>query len=116
VPALRGIGCRFFVPDTLLALGQAQMGLGQTDLARATLNEAQAEAEEMGLNWFVWQILAARAQLETQDGQPNAGGEFLSQARQIVQRIADGLSDPELKASFLDRQVVRSLMAEPAAG
>ena len=113
--ALRGFGCRLFVPDTLLALGQARMGLGQTDLARAALSEAQAEAEELGLDWILWQILAARAQLEARDGRASAGGEYLSQARQIVQRIAEGLSGPELKSSFLDRQVVRALMGEPVA-
>jgi predicted ATPase/class 3 adenylate cyclase len=116
VPVLRRFGFKLFVPDTLLALGQAQLGLGQIDLARAALTEAQAEAEEMGLDWILWQILAARAQLETQAGRAAASGECLSQARQIVKRIADGLSDLELKASFLDRQVVRALMAEPAAG
>jgi len=112
---LHEFDCRLFVADTLLALGQAQMGLGQGDLARTALSQAQAEAEEMGLNWILWQILAARAELETRDGQATAGGACLSQARQIVHRIADGLSDPELKASFLDRQAVQALMTEPAA-
>ena len=104
---LRDIGWRLFVPDTLLALGQARMGLGQMDLARAALSEAQAEAEAMGLDWIQWQILAARAQLEMQDGHAADGLEFLGCARQIVQRIADGLHDRELKTSFLGRQVVR---------
>ena len=114
LPVLRGFGFRLLVPDAYLALGQAHMGLGQTDQARVALSEAQAEAQDQGLDWILWQILAARARLETQDGQISSGEEFLSQARQIVQRIAEGLSDPALRASFLDRQVVRSLMPEPA--
>jgi tetratricopeptide (TPR) repeat protein len=113
VPALRHANFRLLLPDMLLALGQAQLALGQTSLARAALSEAQAEAEEMGVDWFLWQILAARAQLETRDGQAGDSAEYLSRARQIVRRIADGLSDPELKTSFLDRQVVRALIAEP---
>jgi len=112
---LRDIGWRLLVPDTLLALGQAQMGLGQTQLARAALSEAQAEAEAQSLDWILWQILAARAELESRDSKPGMGETFLSQARLIVQRIAGGLSDPELQSSFLNQQRIQALLAEPAA-
>jgi tetratricopeptide (TPR) repeat protein len=109
LPVLRGFNCRLFVPDTLLALGEAHLGLGQMEPARARLAEAQREAEAMGLDWILWQILAARARLETQAGQAAAGISYLGQAQDVVQRIAGGLSDAGLRASFLDRPEVRAV-------
>ncbi len=108
---LRGTNYRLFVPDALLALGEAHLGLGQMEPARAALAEAQSEAKAMGVDWILWQILAARARLETQAGQAAAGNDYRGQAQAIVQRIADRLSDAGLRASFLERPDVRAVRA-----
>jgi tetratricopeptide (TPR) repeat protein len=106
---------RMLVPETQLALGQAYQHLGQVGAARAALETAQAEAEAIRLDWHLWQILAARAGLEEADGHPQQATAFMHRSREIIQRIADGLADPELRASLVALPGVRAVLGEPQA-
>ncbi|MEP7358476.1 MAG: hypothetical protein ABI847_14610, partial [Anaerolineales bacterium] len=112
---LRSYQIRLLVPETQLALGQAYEQLGQMGPARAALQTAQAEAESMGIDWHLWQILAARAKLERADGHPAEAEAFMAQSREIIQRIADELSDPALRASLLATAGVRAVLGQLAA-
>jgi hypothetical protein len=106
---LRTLGVRLVVPDMLLVLGQARSKLGQTDGARAALQEAQSEAEAMGLRWAHWQIAAARAEVECGAGNTAEAQQLLAQARNEITQIAEGVDDLELRATLLNRPVVRAL-------
>ena len=106
---LRGLQVRLNLPDLLLVLGQAQHALGQTDAARAALQEAETEAGAMGMRWVLWQVWAAQARLESAAGNATEALQFLAQARASLTQIADEISNPEYKASLLDRPIVRAL-------
>ena len=110
---LKASAIRALAPDTQLALGQAYQGLGQIEPARAAMQSAQMEAEAIGLNWYLWQVLAARAELEREADAAALAQEYLSHAQRIVERIAGDLSDLEQRAAFLARPVIRSLLPEP---
>ena len=107
---LRDVGVRLFVPDSLLILGRAHMALGQIVEAQAAIQEAQAEAEAMQLNWFLWNIYAFRAEVEKAAGQVGLSENYLAQARKTVEYIVDQIEEDDLKESFLSRPDIQLLM------
>jgi tetratricopeptide (TPR) repeat protein len=112
VERMHVLGARLLVPETLLVLGQARLALNETELARAALQEAESEAEAMGFRWTLWQIRAARAALECAAGNTAEAQRLQAQARAGIMQIAAELGDPELKASLLNRPVVRSVLEQ----
>jgi class 3 adenylate cyclase/tetratricopeptide (TPR) repeat protein len=106
---LHTLGIQLIVPDMLLVLAQARLGLGQTDAARAALQEAQSKGESMGMRWTLWQIIAARAQVESKAGNTAEAQQFMAKARNGLTQLAEEIGDLGLRTSLLNRPVVRAL-------
>lgn len=109
---LRRLGARTFVAPALHIQGRALLADGHLEAARRTLEEARAEAEDMGSQRMLWQIQAALAEVETRQGDEAAAERLRRQARAIVTGIADHAPTPELRASFLARPSVRAVREE----
>ncbi len=86
---------------------RGQQAAGDSAAAEATLGRAQAQAEAIGQQRMLWQILALQAALTDEPAQAEA---LLAQARAIVLSIADHAGSPELRASFLARPAVRAVI------
>lgn len=105
--ALNQLGLRIFIPEALYLRGQTLVAMGQTEAARETLLQAQAEAEAMGSRRMLWQILLALSQLETD---PAEVKQWRRQAQEIVTSIAANVSDPDLRTSFLKLPQVQEVL------
>ncbi len=99
---------RPFISEALYLRGECLMGLGQPEAARKTLLEAQTKAEAIGSRRMLWQILVALSRLETD---PTKARFLRQQAQEIVQSIVNGISNPELRASFLDLAEVQRVLS-----
>jgi tetratricopeptide (TPR) repeat protein len=106
---MRATSTPLLMSDLLLALGRAQVGLGQPETARAALRKARAEAEALQLRWTLWQILAELAPLERAAGQPEEAEAAVRQAREIIDYIAGHIGADDLRDSFLARPEVEKL-------
>lgn len=104
---LNQFGMRAYIPEALYLRGQTLMAMGQTEAARETLLQAQAEAEAIGSRRMLWQILFALSQLETD---PAEAKEWRHQAQEIVAYIAGNVSDSDLRTSFLGLPQVQEVL------
>jgi len=68
-------------------------------------------AQQTHSNLHLWVILADLATVRTRLGDEHRAAESRKQARAIVEKIADSLSEVGLRESFLDRPQVRALLA-----
>lgn len=100
---LRAFHIRTFLADALLIRGIALARMGRLDSAAQVLSDARGEAESIGSRRVLWQILAACSEVETRRGDLSAAQALRAQAREIVQYMADHISDEQLRASFLKR-------------
>jgi tetratricopeptide (TPR) repeat protein len=82
----QGSNMRMLLPHTLYLKSQALRGLGRVDEARALLERARAEADELGDRWEPWRILAALAEMETDAAQAAA---LRGEARAHIQYIGE---------------------------
>jgi class 3 adenylate cyclase/tetratricopeptide (TPR) repeat protein len=105
---LHHAGIRPFTEDAMLLKGRALAALERTSEAERALREARSTAEALRHRRILWEILAELARI--------AGDEertaLLIEARGIVQAIAETL-EPGLKASFLERRDIGTVLAEP---
>ncbi|HXV43608.1 MAG TPA: tetratricopeptide repeat protein, partial [Anaerolineae bacterium] len=104
---LNQAGMRAHMLEVLYLRGQILGAMGQTEEAYKTLLEAQAQAEAIGSRRMLWQILFALSQLETD---PTKAKQWRKQAQEIVADIADNISEPELRASFLGLPQVQMVL------
>jgi hypothetical protein len=74
-------------------------------MAQAVLEKAYTFANEGSHNRVLWKIAFALSELVPE---PQAS-ELRNQAREIIDTIATGLDDPELRQSFLNQPQVQSL-------
>jgi hypothetical protein len=107
---LRQSGVRSQIPKVLYLQGQACLGLGQVETARERLSQARAEAETIGSRRMLWQILFALSRLETDPTQANR---LRQQGQELVETIAGNISDPDLRASFLDLATIDKILIKP---
>jgi tetratricopeptide (TPR) repeat protein len=105
--SLNQFGLRSFISDVLYLRGQILGEMGQIEAARNTLLEARLEAEAIGSRRMLWQILFALSQLETD---PTKAKQWRKHAQEIVTDIADNISEPELRASFLGLPQVQMVL------
>jgi tetratricopeptide (TPR) repeat protein len=104
---LRTKGVVVLEAEALLALARAHIAAGRNDGANTELAEAIERAERLGERRVLWEALAASADLETR-----AGGDPVEprrKAREIVDEIASGLNEADLRERFLSRDDVRAL-------
>ncbi|HLG75080.1 MAG TPA: AAA family ATPase, partial [Ktedonobacteraceae bacterium] len=74
---------------------------GQCDEAIAALAAACRLAEEISLPGEQWQILATLAELYDHTGQQGQAQQMRTRATQIIQHLAEQITDDRLRASFL---------------
>jgi hypothetical protein len=108
---LRHYGMRSEIPETLYLLSQALLGLDQADAARNRLQEATVEAESIGSQRMMWQILAALSRLEPD---PAEADRLRQQASAIIDFIAGHIPTPDLRTSFLSLPDVQAVL-EPGS-
>ena len=116
VNRLRALQFRFFFPDLLLQQGRAYAGMKEWNLAFDVLREAERVARAMPARPVLWEILAARSELEIRRGNLERARELKHKARAIVEWLAEQAPDdpsPEfgasLRASFLAQEKIRAL-------
>ena len=80
------------------------------DQASEVLREARAVAGKIGQRTVLWQILAALAEIEEQQGNKDKAKTYRDEARNIIDYIA-GHSGSELRSSFLSMPEVMPLLA-----
>lgn len=107
LPILRHFSGRIFLAHALYLQAHAHLGLGQTEAARAGLQEARAEAIATGSRADLWPILIALSRLETD---AVAVERLRRQAQAIVESIAARMPAPELRASFLSLPQARQAL------
>jgi tetratricopeptide (TPR) repeat protein len=106
---LRSKGVKVLEAEALIALARAQMAMGRDEEANAGLAEAIERAERLGERRVLWEALAISAELAARTGGDPA--EPRRRAREIVDEIAAGLADRDLRRRFLSREDVAGLAA-----
>lgn len=107
---LRDWGAGAYIPQVLTIRGRALLAAGQLEAAARTLEKARAKAEAMGSRQRLWQILAALAEVETARGNEEQAEGLGREAQEILREIAGRVPTADLRASFLARPDVRSLL------
>ena len=90
-----------YLARSLFLKGEILRKKGQVDEAAQILREAQIAAESIGAQWPLWQILAAQGRVHDDLGDSTAANSALTQARVILETIADRLPSLEMRNSFL---------------
>ena len=88
--------------------GRAEMALGQYNAARTVLLKAREFAEAQEERAVLWQILATLAEVEEACGSTDAAVDFLNQAQQVVDYIAEHAG--ELREMFLAWPEVQAVL------
>jgi tetratricopeptide (TPR) repeat protein len=97
-----------YLPEALFLKAKMHLINSEDDLAKAAFEQARLAAEAIGSRHYLWQILSAMAELES-DHEKSAA--LKTQARDNIQFIADHISSDELRALFLQSEAVKTLMA-----
>jgi len=97
-----------YLPEALFLKGQAYLMNGERDLAKDAFEQARLAAEVIGSRRYLWQILSAMAEIES-DHEKSAA--LKTQACETIQFIADHITSDELRSSFLQSEGPRALMA-----
>ncbi len=103
-------GASGYLPEENLARSRLLRELGRDDEAYDVLIEARDVAASTGARLIQWRILSELADLEAVQGNDDQAAHYQRKARGIVQFIADGLGDPQLRAGFLAQPEVRALI------
>ena len=109
------VGMKSRLGEALLVRGKALTTLEELEQAGEALQEAAKVAEEIGQRLLLWQILAALAEVETNEGNIAAAQATRGRAREIVVYMADHAGDYELRDSFLGLPEVRAVLANGTA-
>jgi len=110
--ALRRLGIHQFFPEVLYAQGRACLGQGDLEAAYRALEEARLEAETLGARRTLWKILAALGRIEAGRGHPAESQKLYQQAWEVIEYMAQHISPPELRESFLNQSEVRQVKDE----
>jgi len=98
----------------LRLLGEVQMRRGAKEEALQSFNEAIALLEEVGNPRQLWQAHASSASAYEQMGR---GGEAKDQwggAAELIRKVANGLSDRELRDGFLQAVPIQAILSKAA--
>ncbi len=101
-------GLNYFLGDLMLLQAQVLLAMdpAQPDRARSVLRQAKLALEEADAYRILWRILAALADL----ADPEEALALCKEAQQIIQRIAGGIEEPNLKEAFLANPSVANVM------
>jgi class 3 adenylate cyclase/tetratricopeptide (TPR) repeat protein len=109
VEELRTSEVRILVAGALVVLASALLAADRLDEAGHELADAIARAEELGERRALWEALALSADLHARRGALREAADLRNRARAIVDEIAAGLPEPDLRRRFLARDDVRAL-------
>ena len=109
----RELGIQPFRAEAMHLLSQAYLTQNQRHEARQTLKAAKEQAESLGARRSLWHILFSLSQVEAQYGNFSGAEDLQAQARQIVEAMAESLTDPDLKTSFLRLPQVGVVLSSP---
>ncbi len=87
-----------YLPEALYLKGKSHFRHGDLKEARDALEQARSEAEKLGSRRLLWQIIANLAELEPDPEQSRA---LNTEAREIVQYIANRITREDLRNAFL---------------
>jgi len=109
---LRSNGVQVLVGEALVVLGRALLAAERFDDAERELTDAIGSADRLGERKTLWEALALSADLAARRGAEEAAAGLRRRARGIVEEIAAGISDEDLRGRFLARSDVRALAGE----
>jgi DNA-binding SARP family transcriptional activator len=111
----RSTRARKNIARSCLLRGQILQARGDLPKAHLALRHALSVAQNLNSLGMVWKCHLALAALHDADAQSELASLHYQEAAQIVAQIAAGLSDPALRAAFLESRPVRALRhwAEP---
>ena len=104
---LREKGVTVLEAEALFALATVHVAAGRFEEAGSELAEAIELAERLGERRVLWEALASSAAVRGADGQAH---DLRGRARGIVDEIAAGLTDADLRHRFLSREGVAALV------
>ncbi len=96
--------------ESMLLQGRALIGLERFDEAAQAFAQSLEMAEGGHSPNLQWQALAQLAALDARLGDHESAGRRWADAREIIIQLADGLSDPALRESFLGQATVRQVL------
>jgi class 3 adenylate cyclase/tetratricopeptide (TPR) repeat protein len=114
---LRTRKVRILVAEALIAVARARIAQGRFVEAEGELADAISEAEQLGERMALWEALALRAQVFDRRGETDEAGELRRRARTVVDEIAVGIAEDELRDRFLAHavEIVREPLGLPDA-
>jgi len=89
----------------------ALIGLNRLDEALHILTDACLLTYKLGLNHYLWSMLAKLAEVHSKLGNQKVATDKRKQARQIIEAIAERLQTIGLSESFLNQPQVQKVMA-----
>jgi ATP/maltotriose-dependent transcriptional regulator MalT len=90
-------------------MGRALALHGRFDDARAALDHARSEAEELGTRRLLWSVYLELSRLASAQGGGESAFAFLDRARSEIEFLVEQIADPKLVESFLNRPAVREI-------
>ncbi len=102
-------GFRLFVPSALHLKARALLAQGESEQARAVLEQARAEARAIHACYRLWPILCTLSELYVGLGDAAQAKLCREQARELVEYLA-AQTPPELRHFFLNLPQVRAVL------
>jgi tetratricopeptide (TPR) repeat protein len=112
VERLGRLGILPFVAEAKLLQGTSLAALGRWPEAEGVLREARAGAEALDHRRVLWQILCELGRVRAAEGDAEEASRLKDEAGRIVLEIASTIDDESLRASFLTRPDVVTVLAE----
>jgi class 3 adenylate cyclase/tetratricopeptide (TPR) repeat protein len=109
---LRSNGVQVLVAEALVALGGALIAAERFEDAEEVLTDAIGSADRLGERKTLWEALALSADLAARRGAEEDAVGLRRRARGIVEEIAAGITDEDLRERFLARDDVHALAVE----
>jgi class 3 adenylate cyclase/tetratricopeptide (TPR) repeat protein len=109
---LRRLEVRPYLPAALLLKGSALRAGGGTGPAETVLLDARSEAERLGFAPILWRIDVELSDVAAARGEAARVAELRNEASGVIERIAGTIDDGELRASYLARPDVRTVLPD----
>jgi tetratricopeptide (TPR) repeat protein len=93
-------------------LGEVQIRRGESDNAITNISEAIAILKEVGNARQLWQAHASLASAFDKLGKSSEAREQWGAAAEVIQNLANGLSDRELREGFLQADPIRGTLSK----
>jgi predicted ATPase len=87
-----------YLPEALFLRGKCHRLRNEKEAAQDALEQARTAAEEHGSRWWLWQIIACLAEVESDPGRRMA---LKAEARTSVDFIAEHITRKDLREAFL---------------